>query len=72
MIDPEGDRALGLRGHPASSGAGGDRAAQGGGGAQMGRPADGRALPADVASGRARHLRLQQAHRAEARPRARI
>ena len=68
---PQGDRALGLRGHPAPAGARGHRPAQGGGGAEMGRAADGRALPADVASGRARHLRLQQAADAGARPRAR-
>ena len=55
----QGDRAVGLRGHPAPAQPGGDRAAQGDRRAQVGGPRDGRALPADVAAGRARRLRLQ-------------
>ncbi len=59
----QGDRAVGLRRHPASAGAGGDGAAEGGGRAEVGRARDGRPLPADVAPGRARHRRLQPPHR---------
>ena len=66
---PQGDRALGLRGHPAPLGAGRDRAAQGGRRAQVGGARDGRALPADVAPRRARHLRLQPPDQRGAGPR---
>ncbi len=63
----EDARAVGLRGHPASAGAGGHRHEAGGQRAQLVRGRDGAPLQADVGAGRAQPGRLQPQGRGSAR-----
>ena len=71
LIDPEDAGTLDLRGHPASDGAGGDRAGQGGDRAEMDGAGDGAALSGDEPARRAQPDRLQRPRRARLGPRAR-